>query len=167
MTDPMMKLYAGLTDQERGKLAYTHMVQGNELEQKRIDSVMPEQYFVGLPDGYRRIFINLNNLTMTYSIAYWQKVAQCLTFAAGTAAKFYDPDPEAYKPVMKRFEAAEAALMAIEQAFDDTCLEHGLDRDVMRFMAGNQFYDLTMPDLKPDEVWLTGYREIFASSMAF
>lgn len=167
MTDPLIKLYEGLTDQERGKMAYTYLAQGNELEQKRIASVMPEQHFVGLPDGYRRMFINLNNLTMMYSIAYWQQVAQCLAMAAGTMEKLHDNDPEAYKPMVKRFDADEAALLAIEQAFDDVCLEHGLDAGVMRFMAGNQFYQATMPDLKPDDVCLAGYREIFASTLAF
>lgn len=162
MTDPLTKLYAGLTDQERGKMAYTYLTQGNELEQKRIASVMPEQNFVGLPDGYRRMFINLNNLTMIYAIAYWKQVALCQAFMGGTMTLIHDDDPEAYLPMKIRFEAAEGVLLAIETAFDDVCLEHGLNRDVMRYMAGNQFYQVAHPDLTPDAVCLAGYRDIFA-----
>lgn len=165
MTDPLIKLYAGLSDQERGKLAFTYLTQGNALEQKRLASVMPQEHFVGLPDGYRRIFINLNNLTMMYSIAYWQQVARCLVMAAGATANLSDPDPEAYKPVMNRFEAAEAGLLAIEQAFDSICDEHGLDAAVMRVMAGEQFYEIATHDLKPNDACLDGYREVFASML--
>ena len=169
MTDPLIKLYAGLTDRERAVMSFRYLMQGDngDLERKRIESVMPEQYFVGLPLEFRRTEYNLQGLAHLYAITYWKQVAQCLTFAAGTSAMLYDPDPEAYKPVMQRFEDAEAALLAIEQAFDDTCLEHGLDAAVMRSMAGKKFYTVSMPDLKPDDVCLTGYREIFAAIMAF
>lgn len=165
MTDPMMKLYAGLTDTERAKLAFSYLAKDNDLERARIASVMPEQYFVGLPDGYRRMAINLSNLTLMYAVAYWQSVAQCLVLLAGVQAIFSDPDPEAYERTVKSFEAAEAALLAIEAAFDSVCTEHGLDAAVMRGMAGKRFYTIATPGIKPDDVCLAGYREIFASTM--
>ncbi len=87
-----------LTDIERGKLAYTYLTQGNELEQKRIASVMPQEHFVVLSDGYRRMFINLNNLTMLYAVAYWQQVSRCHALMAGAIAQIRDDEPEAYKP---------------------------------------------------------------------
>jgi hypothetical protein len=167
MTDPLIKLYAGLTDQERGKMAFTYLAQGNHLELERIASTMSMEHFVGLPDGYRRMHLNLNNLTMMYAIAYWGQVAQCLVMAAGTMAHLSDPDPEAYKPIKQHFQAAEAALLAIEQSFDDVCLENCLDSAAMRFMAGGQYYEVATPDLKPDDVCLAGYREVFTSTMAF
>lgn len=166
MTDQVTKLYAGLTDKERATMAYTYLTKGNELERARIASVMPQEHFVGLPDGYRRIFINLNNLTMMYSIAYWQQVAQCLALLAGVQAILSDPDPEAYERTVKRFQAAEAALLAIEAAFDSVCTEHGLNAAVMRGMAGKRFYTIATPDLKASGDCLAGYREIFASIMS-
>ncbi len=165
MTDPLIKLYAGLTDTERGKIAYAYLLQGNDLERMRIESTMPEQYFVGLPMAYRRMYVDLTNLTLIYAVAYWQQVAQCATIMAGTMAKLQDDDREAYKPLMGRYEAAEAALLAIEQAFDDVCVTHGLDRDLMRSMAGKRFYTVASPDLKPDDACLAGYREIFVSAL--
>ncbi len=167
MTDPLIKLYAELTDQERGKLAYTYLTQGNELELKRIESTMPEQCFVGLPLAYRRMHVDLTHLTLIYAVAYWKQVALCQAYMSGSMAQIRYDDPEAYKPMAQRFEAAERRLLAIEQGFDDVCAEHGLDAAVMRFMAGAQFYTIAMPDLKPDDVCLAGYREIFASTMAF
>ena len=164
MNDPLIKLYAGLTDEERGKLAYTYLLQGNELERKRIESVMPNQNFIGLPDGYRHTIINLTNLMMSYAIVYWQQVAQCVTLMAGAMALIHDIDPKAYLPMIERFEAAEAALLAIEKAFDTVCLEHGLDAGAMRYMACKQYYTIAMPELKPDDTCLAGYREIFAST---
>ena len=169
MTDPLIKLYAGLTDRERAVMSFRYLTQGDngDLERKRIESVMPEQYFVGLPLEFRRTEYNLHGLAHLYAIVYWKQVARCLGLMAGVHAMFSDPDPKAYLPIKKRFEAAEAALLAIEQAFDDTCLEHGLDKDVMRFMAGTRFYTVSVPGMKPDDVCLKGYREIFASIMAF
>ena len=169
MTDPLIKLYAGLTDRERAVMSFRYLTQGDngDLERKRIESVMPEQYFVGLPLEFRRTEYNLQGLAQLYAVTYWKQVSLCQAFLAGTMALIHDDDEVEYKPMMQRFEAAEAALMAIEQAFDDVCLEHGLDKDVMRFMAGTQFYNLAMPDLKPDDVCLKGYREIFASTLAF
>jgi hypothetical protein len=165
MTDPLIKLYAGLTDQERGKMAYTYLIQGNDLEMQRIVSAMPNQNFIGLPDGYRRMVVDLSNLTMIYAIAYWQQVARCVTMMAGTMGQLQDEDPEAYKPMIECFKAEEAALMSIEQAFDDVCLEHGLDAGAMRTMAGKQFYTIATPDLKTDDACLAGYLEIFASTV--
>lgn len=165
MTDTLTKLYAGLSDEERGKLAYAYMVQGNDLEMKRIASTMPEQYFVGLPYGYRRMFHSLTNLMMSYAVAYWQQVSKCQAFMSATMSLIHDDDPKAYLPMKQRLQAAETVLLAIEQAFDDVCLDHGLDRDLMRGMAGHRFYEAAMPALKPDDACLAGYREIFASTM--
>lgn len=167
MTDPLIKLYAGLTDQERAVLSYRYMMKGDDgdLERKRIESVMPEQYFVGLPMEFRRTEYNLQGLAMIYAVTYWQQVARCLAMAAGTMANLSDPDPEAYKPLKQRHKAAEAALMAIERAFDSVCEAHSLDAAVMRVMAGEQFYEIATPDLKPDDARLAGYREIFAATM--
>ena len=169
MTDPLIKLYAGLTDSERAVMSFRYLTQGDngDLERKRIESVMPEQYFVGLPLEFRRTEYNLHGLAMIYAIAYWKQVAQCLVLMTRTQALFIDPDPEAYKPVMQRWEAAERRLLAIEEAFDDTCLEHDLDKDVMRFMAGTQFYNLAMPGMKPDDVYMKSIRDIFTAMMAF
>lgn len=165
MTDPLIKLYAGLTDEERGKMAYAYLMKGDDLERKRIESTMPDEHFIGLPDGYRRMFINLTNLIQSYAVAYWQQVAQCATMMAGVMVQLRDDDPEAYLPMKQRYQAAEAALLAVEQAFNDVCLEHGLDHDLMRGMAGKRFYTVATPDLKPDDTCLTGYREIFASTL--
>lgn len=164
--DSITKMYAGLTDQERGKLGFTYLTQGNTLEQKRIASVMTDQYFVGLPDGYRRMFINLNNLSMTYAIAYWNQVAITLASMGGATAMLHRADDaEQWKPMIECFEAAEARLLGIETAFDDVCQAHGLDRDVMRFSACKQFYTIATPDLMPDDVYMEGMREVFASML--
>lgn len=165
MTDSLIKLYAGLTDTERGKMAYAYLLQGNDLERKRIESTMPEQPFVGLPMAYRRMHVDLTNLTLNYAVAYWQQVALCQAFMSGLMTRLHDDDPEAYKPLLTRFKAAEAVLLAIEQAFDSVCAEHGLDRDLMRGMAGKRFYECASSDLEPDDAYLVGYREIFASTL--
>ena len=165
MTDPLIKLYAGLTDKERGKMAYAYLLQGNDLELKRIESVMPEQYFIGLPTAYRRMHVDLTNLMMGYAVAYWQQVSICQAHMSALMVLMHDADPEAYKPMMDRFKAAEAVLLAIEQAFDEVCAEHGLDAELMRGRAGKRFYTVATRGLEPDAVCLTGYRELFASTM--
>lgn len=165
MTDPLIKLYAGLTDTERGKIAYAYLLQGNDLERKRIESTMPEQYFVGLPMAYRRMHVDLTNLTLIYAVAYWQQVALCQAYMSGVMALLKDDDPEAYQPLVTCLKAAEAVLLAIEQAFDSVCAEHGLDRDLMRGMAGKRFYECASSDLQPDDASMVGYREIFASAL--
>ena len=165
MTDPLIKLYAGLTDTERGKMAYAYLLRGNDLEHKRIESTMPEQHFIGLPTAYRRMHVALTNLMMSYAVAYWQQVAQCQVFMSAIMALMHDADPEAYKPLMERFKAAEAALLGIERAFDEVCAEHGLECTLMRGMAGKRFYTVATSDLEPNAECLTGYREIFASTM--
>src|SRR5487761_2461371 len=159
MTDPLIKLYAGLTDEERGKMGYAYLMQKNYLEVKRIESTMPEQYFVGLPLAYRRMHVDLSNLTLIYAIAYWRQVALCQSFLAGAMAQIRDDDPGAYKPMAQRFEAAESVLLAIEQAFDDVCLEHGLDAAVMRTLSGGRFYEVAN-DIQPDDAYLKSAREI-------
>ena len=164
MTDPLIKLYAGLTDTERGKMAYACFLRGNDLERKRIESTLPEQYFIGLPTAYRRMYVVLANLTLIYAVAYWQQVAHCQAFMAAAMALLDDDDPESYLP---RLKAAEGVLLAIEQAFDSVCAEHGLDRDLMRGMAGKRFYTVATPDLQPDDACLSGYREVFSSMMRY
>ena len=161
MNDPLTKLYAGLTDKERGKLAFTYRTQHNDLETARIESAMSQQYFTGLPLEYRRMTASLQNLALMYSVAYWQQVALCLCYFSGVQALIHDDDPEACKPMMERLKSAEESLMALEQAFEDVCLEHGLDAGAMRYMAGRQFYTIATPDLEPDDTCLAGYREIF------
>ena len=165
MTDPLIKLYAGLTDAERGKMAYAYLLRGNDLERKRIETTLPEQYFIGLPTAYRRMYVVLANLTLIYAVAYWQQVAQCQAFMASAMALLHDDDPEAYLPMVERLKAAEAVLLAIDHAFDDVCTDHGLDNVLMRGMAGKRFYIVATPDLEPNAECLTGYREIFASTM--
>jgi hypothetical protein len=165
MTDPLIKLYAGLTDTERGKMAYAYLLQGNELELMRIESTMPEQYFVGLPMAYRRMHVDLTNLTLIYAVADWQQGALCQALMSAVMALLQDDDPEAYKPLAMRFKAAEAVLLAIEQAFDSVCAEHGLNCDLMRGMAGKRFYECASSDLQPDDDSMVGYREIFASAL--
>ena len=167
MTDPLIKLYAGLTDKERGKLAYAYSMKGNDLETARITSTMTDQRFIGLPYEYRRMIGNLQSLTFIYSMAYWQQVARCLAMLAALQAKLHDPDDhKAYLPIKAQFQAAEAVLLAVDQAFNDVCLEHGLDGELIRGMVGTRFYEIATPDLKPDDVCLTGYRETFAMPFA-
>ena len=165
MIDQMAKMYEGLTDQERGKLAYAYLLQGNSLERMRIESTMQEQYFLGLPTDYRRVFIDLTNLTMSYAVAYWQQVAHCQAYMSAARVLLQDDDPEAYKPMMERFKAGEAALLAIEQAFDDVCAEHGLNAELMRQRKGHQFYAVASPDVKADAQVIADYREVFASAL--
>lgn len=167
MTDQLIKLYAGLTDAERGKMAYAYLLHGNDLERKRIESTLPEQYFIGLPWGYRRVQTDLTHLTLLYAVAYWRQVSQCQAFMASAMALLHDDDPEAHLPMVERLKAAEAVLLAIDHAFDDVCSEHGLDRDLMRGMAGKRFYTVATPDLQPDDACLSGYREVFSSMMRY
>ena len=167
MTDPLIKLYAGLTDAERGKMAYAYLLRGNDLERKRIESTLPEQYFIGLPTAYRRMYVVLANLTLIYAVAYWQQVAQCQAFMASAMALLNDDDPEAYLPMVEHLKAAEAVLLAIDHAFDDVCAEHGLDNVLMRGMGGKRFYTPATPDLQPDDACLSGYREVFSSMMRY
>ena len=169
MNDPMMKLYEKLTDEERGKLAFTYLLKGDTTERERIESTMTREYFIAFPDGYRRAFININNLRMVYAVAYWRQVAQCQAYLSGTMALIHEdlkhPDEAAtYPPMLARFEAAEAALMAIDEAFNDVCDEHGLDAELLQI--GGRFYTIATSDTKPDEDCLAGYREIFADAMA-
>ena len=167
MTDPLIKLYAGLTDAERGKMAYAYLLHGNDLERKRIESTLPEQYFIGLPWGYRRVQTDLTHLTLLYAVASWQQVSRCQAFMAAAMALLDDDDPESYLPMVERLKAAEGVLLAIEQAFDSVCAEHGLDNVLMRVMAGKRFYTVASLDIEPNAECLTGYREIFASIMRY
>ena len=164
MNDSLTKLYAGLTDKEKAVIAFTYRAQRNDLETARIESAMAEQSFIGLPYGYRRMTGNLQDLALVYATEYWRHVALCQAMMAGTMALIRDDDPEAYKPVAQRFKAAESALLAIEQAFDDVCLEHGLDQATMRTISGERFYEIAN-DVKPNDVCLAGYRDIFAKVM--
>jgi hypothetical protein len=164
MIDKMDKVYGVLTDQERGKLAYACLVKGNELEQLRIAGTMQDQYFIGLPDGYRRMFIELSKVSMIYSIAYWRNVAGASTYLAGAMGLIQDPQGD-YQHVHQLFIEAEVHILSLEQAFDEVCEAHGLDREVMRHMAGRQFYTVATPDLKPDDHVTAGYREMFESGL--
>lgn len=167
MTDQLIKLYAGLTDAERGKMAYAYLLHGNDLERKRIESTLPNQHFVGFPTAYRRMYLALTNLTLIYAVAYWQQVTHCQAFMASAMALLHDDDPEAHLPMVERLKAAEGVLLAIEQAFDSVCAEHGLDNVLMRGMAGKRFYTVASLDIEPNAECLTGYREIFASIMRY
>lgn len=167
MTDPMIKLYAGLTHSELAVLNFGYLMKGDDgdLERKRIESVMTDEYFVGLPMEFRRIEYNLKGLAMIYAVTYWRQVALCQALMGGAMAKLRSDDPEAYQPMAQRSNAAEAALLAIEHAFDDVCLEHGLDPSTMRTLSGKRFYEVAN-NIQPDESCLSSYREIFAGVMA-
>lgn len=165
MTDPVTKLYEGLTDRERGNLAFQYSLKNDILEKLRIESTMPEQNFIGLPIGYRRQISDMGSLSLLYAVEYWRRVSLCLALMGGVGTLLQDPDPEAYKPIMERFEAAEAILMALDGAYTEVCLDHGLDPDLMRFMAGHRFYAVATPDLIPDEKAWGEYRVIFNSGL--
>ena len=169
MNDPMLKIYAKLTDDERGKLAFAYLLKGDTAERERIESTMVREYFIAFPNGYRRAFININNLRMAYAVAYWRQVAECQAYMSGTMALIQEdlkhPDEAAtYPPMHARFEAAESALMAIDEAFNDVCDEHGLDPELLQI--GGRFYTIATPDTEPNEDCLAGYRQIFADAMA-
>lgn len=147
-------------------LAFNYITKQNDIEPRRIESTMTMQNFVGLPLEYRRQKSNLNYLALFYAMAHWQQVAQCLAMMCGTMALLRDDDPEAYQPMAERFEREEARLMSLEQVFDEACKAHGLDHDVMRFMAGSRFYEIATPGLTPDEDYQSKMREIFARILA-
>lgn len=166
MTDPLVKLYAGLTDKERAVLAYSYIAKQNDIEHRRIESTMQMQNFVGLPLEYRREIDNLNYLALLYAMEYWKQVALAQLFFIGTHALLQSEDPEAYRPMVERFEREEGRLLSLEQAFDAVCTEHGFDAATMRTLSGTRFYQIATPDLKASGDCLAGYREIFASIMS-
>ena len=149
MTDPMIKLYAGLTDKEKAVLAFTYRAQHNYLEVARIESAMAEQSFIGLPYDYRLLTCNLQSLALQYGVEHWRRVALCQAMMAGMMALIHDEDPTAYLPLKKSFECAEEALKALEAALDAVCLSHGLDSGQVRALTGRQFYQV-LPDTLPD-----------------
>ena len=165
MNDPLTKLYAGLTDEERAVLAFTYRAGHNDLEVARIESAMIDQTFSGAPYEYRRMTAGMYDMALLYAVEYWKQVALCLTMQAGTMALIHDPDPEAYLPLRKAFETAEGVLLAVEQAFADVCLEHRLDIAAMQFVSGKRFYEIATPDLKPDDACVAGYREVFEGAL--
>ena len=162
--DPITKLYTGLTDKERAALAFTYRAQHNAIEQGRIEAVMPMQYFTGLPLEYRSWTYNLQSLAMLYAIEYWRHVARAQATMGGASATLHQTDdPAQWQPMIKHFEEAEVKLLSLEAAFDDVCVEHGLDTGAMRYMAGNQFYQVAHPDLIPDAEFMAEIRETFVS----
>lgn len=165
--DPITKLYTGLTDKERAALAFTYRTQHNAIEQDRIEAAMPTQYFIGLPLEYRIWTYNLQNLAMLYAIGYWRHVALAqATMGGATAMLHQTDDPAQWQPMIKRFEEAEAKLLSLEAAFDDVCVEHGLDTGTMRYIAGKQFYQVAHSDLMPDDAYREGMRVLFAEVLS-
>lgn len=166
MSDQITKMYQGLTDTERGKLAYHYLIERNDLERARIESTMTEQHFIGLPASYRRTLMDLVGLSMFYAVVYWNQVAICQAHLAATAALLRQEDDAACIASFKNFESAEGALLAIEHAFDEVCEEHGLNLTSMRFVAGNGFYQVATPNLECDQGHKQAMRELFANELA-
>ncbi len=164
--DHITKLYTALTDKERATLAFTYRTQHNAIEQGRIEAAMPMQNFVGLPLEYRSWAYNLQNLSLLYAIEYWRQVSLAQAMMGGVTATLHQTDdPSEWKPMISHFEAAEARLLSLELAFDAVCMEHGLDSDTMRGMAGNQFYQVVHHDLTPDADFMAGVRASFSELM--
>jgi hypothetical protein len=158
-------MYAGLTDLERGKLAFGYSIKKDALEVARITSTMSDQhYFIGLPHDYRRMVGDLIHLSLFYGVEYWRKVAFCLSLMGGGSAMARSPDftDEEFIRVTECFRKAEGDLLALEQAFDEVCAGHGLDSALMRDMAGERFYVMS-EEATPCAVSLAGYREAFAN----
>lgn len=147
--DAITKMYAGLTDKERAALAFDYLMRADDVERKRIEAAMPEQYFIGLPLEYRRWTLNLQSLAMLYAIEYWRHVAlaQMAMYGASTMLSDTD-DPAQWKPMIKHFEEAEVKLLSLEAAFDDVCVEHGINPAAIRKLAGERHY--TVIGIPPD-----------------
>lgn len=163
--DPITKLYIGLTDKERAALAFSYAMQQNEVERRRIESVMPMQQFTGLPFEYRCWIYNLQNIAMLYAIEHWRLVAHIQTCAAGAMVMLKSDDEKEWRPVVERHAQLEAELLSLETALDAVCTTHGLDPDTMRRMAGTTYYEISRPGLTPDADFLAGVRASFSELM--
>jgi len=184
--DTITKLYSGLTDRERAALAFDYLMPYNEIEMQRIQAAMPEQYFVGSPLEFRRMFHGFLNISMLYAIEYWRQVAMANIYLAGLnamsmktieATKHLSDEEivnsteyQEWEAVLKRFENHEIMLLSLEVAIDEISADHGLNPQSLRGMAGERHYTIIgtrpdKPDREPDAAIVAEFRKMWAENL--
>lgn len=180
------KLYAGLTDKELAALAFDYMMQDNEIEMKRIQAAMPEQYFVGSPPEFRRTFHGFLHISMLYAIEYWRQVAMANIYLAGLSAMskqtieatkhlsdeeiVNSTEYQEWEATLKMFETHEIMLLSMEVAIDELSADHGLNPQSLRGMAGEKCYTIIgtrpdKPDREPNAAIAAKFRKMWAENL--
>lgn len=162
--DTITKMYAGLTNKERAALAFDYLMRADDVECKRIEAAMPEQYCIGAPLEYRRMLLGLTQISALYALEYWRNVAGANICLAGYLSLGHKVLPETghltdtellqhadyqrWRAIFKMFEQHEVMLLSIEAAIDELCAERGINPAAIRKLAGERHY--TFIGIPPD-----------------
>ncbi len=162
------KIYEGLSSQEKAALAFHYIITGDSAEVDKIDATV-EHYHYRMPDGkYRRRLYCYMAFESMVSIEYWRLQARLNMLMAGVmAVESEDDNNELPDLIMKAVIKGEGRLLALEDALDTICSEHGLDSGAVRLFAGIEPSAPTFPesvmDTQQRDVYIKMWQDILTA----
>ena len=134
------KLYDSLTTKQRAALVFNHSGDSNEVEIRRISATIPVISYRSRDPEY---FCWLNyffEMASTWAITHWR--GRCATLAAMWSG-YTSTRQHNYTGAETSFQEAqqgEGRLMALDDALDAVCNDHGIDPAAVRRLAGTERY---------------------------
>jgi hypothetical protein len=151
MSKPQIaKLYDGLTDQERARLAFHFLAHDNEAEVDRIVATVPREVFRVPAAGFMDYFDGCRWMAVLWSVNHWIARQRVSVATAGVLVGFARKDHDIIDEMSERVRAWESSLVALDDALDAVCKDHDIDPADIRRLTDAEPYFSIRPSAKPD-----------------
>jgi len=149
MTDGITKLYGNLSNKELAALTFHHLTDANEIELRRIESVVPFKTYRCRDLEYRDRLDGIFNVAALYSIEHWRIYACSLEALVASHVNAGDSQKE--QQTLDAMESWQSRLLALDAALKSVCIEHGISEEAIRRLAGAEEIAPVRPRLRADE----------------
>ena len=135
--DPVRKMYANLSPHDLARVAFGHLMAGNESEVQKVIDCVPYKNYRCKDLEFQDKFEAYKTMAFLWAIEYWQVYAMHLESiidgmsADGEKGKVFSDSGR-----IKQQIASSTSLSSLDRALESVCRTEGIDHMGVREMAG-------------------------------